>query len=255
LKRLHPEPSSTDAAERFKREALITAWLDHPNILPIYDMVVGADGHVELVMKLIQGQTLSDHCKSVLSDLAALDAQLTILLKVCDAVQFAHDAGVIHRDLKPDNIMVGRRGEVFVMDLGIAKLRSQVQRPMSIPLREAGSTFETHTAGGIFGTPAFMSPEQALGQISEVDERTDVFGLGAVLYFLLTGQAPYSGHRLGVTMDLARRGEIKRPKLAAPERPIRPELERLCMKALSRERADRYPSVTAFANDLQNAQK
>src|SRR5690606_16050683 len=74
LKRLHPELSSTDAAERFKREALITAWLDHPNILPIYDMVVGADGHVELVMKLIQGQTLSDHCKSVLSDLAALDA-------------------------------------------------------------------------------------------------------------------------------------------------------------------------------------
>lgn len=255
LKCLHNELINTDAAERFRREALITAWLDHPNILPIYDMVFRDGGPPELVMKLIHGQTLSDHCRGSLSDLMALDGQLTILQKVCDAVQFAHDAGVIHRDLKPDNIMVGRRGEVFVMDWGIAKLRSEVDHPMSVPLREAGATFETRTAGGIFGTPAFMAPEQALGQLSDVDERTDVFGLGAVLYFILTGKAPYPGHRLGQTMERARRGEVTRPKLATPDRPIRPELERLCMKALAKERSERYPTVTAFADDLHKAQK
>ncbi len=255
LKRINNELVDTEAAARFRREALITAWLDHPNILPIYDMVIKDDQPPRLIMKLIEGDTLTRHVDRLGTELATMDALLLTLQKACDAVQFAHDAGVIHRDLKPDNIMVGKHGQVYVMDWGIAKLITEKEAPIGISLSEAGAAFQTQFSGGLFGTPAYMAPEQATGRINQVDERTDVFGLGAVLYFILTGHCPYSGSRVNVILQRASRGEILRPKLRAPERPIRPELERLCMKALAHDPAERFPSVQAFSEALRTAQQ
>ncbi len=186
------------AAERFVEEARITGQLQHPGIPPIYRVGHLADGQPFLAMKLIKGCTLDELLKAN----AAVNT-LAVFEAVAQAVGYAHAHGVIHRDLKPANVMVGSFGEVQVMDWGLAKVLragSVSDGPGGDAIATPGTMIRTPRssgsdtqAGSVLGTPAFMPPEQAAGEIDKVDQRSDVFGLGAILCVLLTGKPPFAG--------------------------------------------------------------
>ncbi len=217
-------------------EAQITSQLDHPNIVPVHELGVDADGRTFFTMKLVRGRTLAEILAGAelrrRSD-RGLFLQLQVFLKVCDAVAFAHSRGVLHLDLKPANVMVGEFGEVYVMDWGLARVRGGGAR----------------AGGSTGGTLAYMSPEQARCAAEAIDERTDVFMLGGVLYEILTGQRP---HGEGSRMELVARAIASR--VDPPERMVDFELPaRLCriaMKALAADPAARYPSAAELARDV-----
>ncbi len=240
-----------DLRERFLDEARITGQLDHPNIVPIYD-IVESETDVEFTMKLVEGETLSSRLKRRPPSGGGADELprlLEIFLKVCDAIAFAHSRGVIHRDLKPSNIMIGEFGQVYVMDWGCAHIggaRRPSEQDESRPQRSV-----VDEPGTVIGTSAYMSPEQALGQLDAIDERTDVFGLGAVLYVILTGVSPYSGADDSEARSNARAAQVKHPAQASRGRTPPPELSAIAMRALAREKSDRYPSVTALHDDVE----
>ncbi len=250
LKVMDPElVHHSDAMKRFVDEARITGQLDHPNIVPIYDFADEGASTPEFMMKLVEGETLSARLKKLKNrpdiDLAVL---LEIFLKVCDAVAFAHSRGVIHRDLKPSNVMIGEFGQVYVMDWGCALVldRAAKAAPEVRPRRSAAEE-----RGTVIGTSAYMAPEQAWGKTEEIDERTDVFGLGAVLYQILTGTPPYPGPSEAAAMAAARAGLPRPPNEVALGRTPPAALATIAMKALSRERAERYPSVGALRHEIE----
>jgi eukaryotic-like serine/threonine-protein kinase len=247
LKVMHPELADhPDLRDRFLDEARITGQLDHPNIVPIYDLVESG-GEVEFTMKLIEGQTLSARLKRRTWSPDELPRLLEIFLKVCDAVAFAHSRSVIHRDLKPSNIMIGEFGEVYVMDWGCAHIGGgKARRGETMPRRTV-----VDAPGTVIGTSAFMAPEQALGQTDEIDERTDVFGLGAVLYVMLTGVPPYAGIDDSEERMHARAAAIKPPAEATKGRTPPPELSAIAMRALARDKADRFASVGALRDEVE----
>jgi serine/threonine-protein kinase len=201
---------------RFRAEAQITGQLQHPSIVPVHDFGTLADGRPFLAMKLIRGESLDRLLRQRPSVRDGLPRFLAIVEQVCQAVAYAHDQGVIHRDLKPLNVMVGAFGEVQVMDWGLAKRLRKGTAPAPEPEPEddpaatvawegAPEAAEGTQAGAILGTPAYMPPEQARGEIELIDERADVFALGAMLCTVLTGQPPYVG----------KRGEVLRQTMAA----------------------------------------
>jgi Flp pilus assembly protein TadD len=201
------------AAERFLAEARITGRLAHPVIVPVHGMGRLPDGRPWYTMKLVQGQTLAELLKDR-PDLAEGRMELLrVFSQVCQAVAFAHGQGVIHRDLKPHNVMVGAHGEVQVMDWGLAKVLERVDPPPAEEKGADGASAETrddrpHTrTGSILGTSAYMPPEQARGLVDQVDRRADVFGLGAILCEILTGRPPYTGSREDVPAQ-ARAGNL-----------------------------------------------
>lgn len=217
-------------AGRLAREAALTARLEHPNIVPVYDAGVAADGRLYYTMRLIRGRTLAE----ALGDCADREQRFSLLrhlLAVCDAVAYAHDQGVVHRDLKPANILVGYFGETQVADWGLAH-----------DLEEPG----TRTAGEIVGTPGYMSPEQARGE--PADPRADVFSLGAVLFEFIAGSRLRTGDRDAVTA-MATRGD---DDLGALERDKVPgELRAIATKALARRPVDRYANGAELAAELR----
>jgi tetratricopeptide (TPR) repeat protein len=192
-------PPDNPAVARFLEEAQITAQLQHHGIPPVHQSGTLPDGRPFLVMKLIKGHTLGQELKARANPAADRGRFLAVFEQVCQAVACAHEHQVIHRDLKPSNVMVGAFGEVQVMDWGLAKpLAAPAARPVGTPasgsevrtLRDTGGTYTQ--AGSMMGTPAYMPPEQAGGEIDKVDERADVFGLGAILCVVLTGEPPYT---------------------------------------------------------------
>lgn len=206
------------------------ARLDHPNIVPIHDLVADRDS-AYFVMKRVVGETLDarvDAQRGLGPD--GLHELLQVFLKVCDAVAFAHSRGVIHCDLKPENIMVGEFGEVYLMDWGIA---SQKSERMDTP---------PGARRAVRGTPAYMSPEQAEGSVTAISERTDIFGLGVVLYFILTGRPPFDGKTATQSLARARKGEHEDLESAAGWPPP-PGLVRIVRKAMSPAPQDRYATV------------
>jgi serine/threonine protein kinase len=254
LKVLHAPTPGPEAGERMLREARIIARLEHPGIVPVHDVGTLPDGRIFYAMKRVAGERLDRHLRAGLS----LSERLRLYERICEAVAFAHAHGVVHRDLKPENVMVGAFGEVLVLDWGLAKLLSDSPPGPLGPTTDAGrAALPGQTAQGtVLGTPGYMAPEQARGDVEGIDERTDVYALGAILYFLLVGHTPgrpADPQSQGPTATWpqgreARTRPIEAPRQADPALP-RP-LEAICLKALGADPADRYPSVSELAADV-----
>jgi serine/threonine protein kinase len=245
LKILDADDRGQQLESRLLDEARIIAGLEHPGIIPVHDSGALRDGRVFYAMKLVRGKRLDQEAATA-KDLALL---LRIFEKVCQAVAFAHAHRIIHRDLKPQNIMVGPFGEVLVLDWGVAKLLQSRRRPATDPTAlPVESSFDSpihQTAHGtVIGTPGYMAPEQARGEIDSVDERTDVYALGAILYFLLTGQTPSPS----APNDPGPEATVLPPRRLKPSVPK--PLEAICQKAMSADRGARYQTVGELSNDL-----
>ena len=238
--------------QRFIEEAQIAAQLDHPNVVPVHELSVSERGDLYFTMKLVEGRTMASMLDGHENDRRSFDSVapfLEIMVKVCDAVAFAHSRGVIHRDLKPGNIMVGSFGQVYVMDWGMARLldgRSDVSVGRDVR-RQSLDEY-----GEVVGTPAYMSPEQAYGLHDETDERSDVFALGAMLYHILTGEGPY--HAVASDDDemiaAARNCVIRPAERLATAAQLPRGLARIAMKAMAAAPADRYQTATEVKDDL-----
>lgn len=232
------EPDS-DAARRFVEEAQITGQLDHPNIVPVHALGEGKDGAVFFTMKLVRGNTLAEHLTELgprRLEARNLEQLIQILLKVCDAIAFAHHRGVVHRDLKPSNVMIGSHGQVYVMDWGLALL---LDGPRLVS-----------DAGKVIGTPGYMPPEQ-VDAAADVDERADVYGLGALLYRMLTGSAPHRGDTALEKVKSTVAGNILPPERACADAVLPPELCRIAMHAMQLDPEERYASVFDMQCDLE----
>jgi serine/threonine-protein kinase len=239
-----PAASDADTTAAFLDEARIMGGLDHPGIVPVYDLQHDAPGGTpRLLMKLVDGRTLADLLRATPEPPSGLRLErlLGVVVKVCDAVSFAHSRGVIHRDLHAGNVMVGSYGQVYVMDWGLA-----VRRGGRTPARPP-------FPGGAFGsgTPAYMAPEQAWGRDDEIDERTDVFGIGALLYEMLTLRSPFAGETFAEVLQAARDGRIVPPDQATPAHEPPARLCEIIVRALAADRAERHPTVDALRDDLE----
>lgn len=256
---------------RFLEEAQVTSQLDHPGVIPVHELGLDQSGKVYFTMRLVKGRTATEvfyHAREQVDGWTTVRA-LEVILKICDTMAYAHDKGVLHRDLKPANVMVGRFGEVYVMDWGLAKVTGHADRHdlrirkdkatgesriASTRQRDAGTDADASVVsmdGQQLGTPSYMSPEQARGE--ELDARADVYSIGAMLYELLTGRAPYvvPGSRKPAY-------RILDDVLDGPPKPIEDisrgvpaELVAIANKAMERERADRYASVLALGADIR----
>jgi serine/threonine-protein kinase len=247
-----------DLQRRFLEEAQIGGQLQHPGLVPVHELGHLPDRRPFFTMKLVKGRTLADHLKERASPAVDLPRLLTIFEQVCQTVAYAHSRGVIHRDLKPANVMVGSFGEVQVMDWGLAKLLGQPPAPQpaggvgasTIYSSRASDTDESATrAGTVLGTPAYMPPEQARGQVDHLDERCDVFGLGAVLCEILTGQPPYCGTREQV-VAAATQGDLDDACARLERCGADAELVRLAQQCLAFKPLDRPANADAVARAL-----
>ncbi|MEA2747716.1 MAG: eukaryotic-like serine/threonine-protein kinase [Myxococcales bacterium] len=257
LKTLHGHlRASEDAVRMFVREARLTGLLDHPHIVPVYDIGERENDRLYFAMKLVEGQTLGDVIRALPRgplDTATLYALLDIVTKVCDALAFAHSRGVLHCDIKPANVMVGEFGQVYVMDWGIARLIAAEGSPASAPdpsAKPAGPTAASATDNSVIGTPCYMSPEQARGDRAKLCTRSDVFLLGSLLYEIVTRQPPYSSSDRTETLSLAVSAAFPAPRKIAKDGAVPPELERIVLRAMAKKPEDRYPSVLALREDL-----
>jgi len=236
--------SSGELAARMWQEATIIARLEHPGIVPIHDLGQTTDGRVFYVMRLVEGRRLDEYA----SQTESLAERLRVFLKVCETVAFAHASGVLHRDLKPENIMVGPFGEVMVMDWGVAKVMPRMTTDEVDDRSRAHAMLNTHSGNGtahgtVVGTPDYMAPEQAAGRTDLLNERMDVYSLGAVLYFLLTERSPLVANE---------RATFERSPIAPRE--LNPKLPRaiaaICVKAMSPDQNGRYASAQELAAEI-----
>ncbi len=256
---------SSIGLERFVREARVQGQLEHPAVLPVYDLGVDPEGHVYFTMKRVRGTPLD----TVLDDIALgdLDVQalhprrrlLTAFVQVCRAIDFAHSRGVLHRDLKPANVMLGEYGEVHVLDWGLAKIigtdgqRGDRERVGDVPEEgESGDSGSTPTlAGSVLGTPGYMSPEQARGETDGLDGRTDVYSLGAILFEIVFREALHGGPGAAARMGSTLVGAEMRASERTHGGEVPPELEALCQKACALDADYRIPSARALAEAVE----
>ena len=249
VKTLAPRFSGQEQeVERFVREAQLTARLEHPNVVPIHDLCIGPDGGVAFTMRLIEGRTLGEQIRESGSEGTETDRLYDMLqsfLKVCDAVAFAHSREVIHCDIKPDNIMVGTFGEVYLMDWGVSAFSQNARYEVGMP-EAPGQQL------AVRGTPEYMAPEQAAGRGDEIDIRTDVFSLGAVLYEILTRKAPFQAETIEASLDRARACAFT-PPMSVPGAVIAPGIVAIAMKAMAAHPQDRHGSVLELRKDVDRA--
>lgn len=254
-----------EAGERFLREAKVTGQLEHPNIVPVYEIGERDDGSVYYTMKYVRGKTMAARLREIRKDEKLSDEQksaerlklLDAFVAMCNAIAFAHSRGVIHRDIKPENVMLGDFGETMLLDWGLARVKNQKdyavknrpkERNISDSLRESADASKTQD-GYIIGTPAYMPPEQGRGDQEEVDEKSDIYSLGSVLYEILAGAPPYEGPTAGLVLQAM---------LTSPPAPIAdknrfapPELVAVCEKAMAREKKDRFKSAMEISLQVQ----
>ncbi len=245
-------PVDPETLRRFLREAQITAQLTHPNIVGVHEVGQRSDGTHYYTMRVVYGRTLAEALRSAPS----LSSRLALLGHVsglCQAIAFAHSKSVVHRDIKPENVMIGEFGEAIVLDWGLAKLRDRDdphQDTLLRSMRPAGSRPSTATmVGTVFGTPHYMSPEQARGDVEAIDERSDVWSLGVVLFVLIAGKTPFASESLFGLLAQVQEGNAPQldPKITgAPA-----ELAAIVRKALQAKPEHRYPTAQELARDLE----
>ena len=234
IKVLNPPDVAQDLKQRMIREAQIIARLEHPGIVPVHDVGLLPDGRVFYAMKYVRGRRLDEYA----AETESIRDRLRKFQAACDAVAFAHAHGVIHRDLKPQNIMIGSFGEVLVLDWGVAKILHRPEPAASeadtlrLPGNNSNHKPGDTTQGTIIGTRHYMSPEQARGEVDRLDERSDVYSLGAVLCFLLTNEAP----------------KTARPRTVNPK--VSKAAEAICLKAMSPEMDARYAAAVELSRDI-----
>jgi serine/threonine-protein kinase len=260
LKEIQPRHAENPASrERFLTEAEITGGLEHPGIVPVYGLGTSADGRPFYAMRFIKGETLMEAAArfhAAPADFAGVEFRQLArrFLDVCDTIAYAHSRGVLHRDLKPGNVMLGPYGETLVVDWGLAKPLGRPEpaavegdvEPALRPTAGCGSVTQT---GQAVGTPGFMSPEQAEGRLDQLGPASDVYSLGATLYVLLTGKAPFAGEVPAVLAQV-RAGSFPPPRQVNPRVP-RP-LDAVCRKAMALRPEDRYPTAQALAAELEH---
>jgi serine/threonine-protein kinase len=260
LKQIHEEHADDpDSRQRFIAEAEITGGLEHPGVVPVYGLGADARGRPYYAMRFIKGDSLKAAVarfhgdRSLKQDPGRRSLELRKLLRrftdVCNAADYAHSRGVIHRDLKPANIIVGKHGETLLVDWGLAKSVGRVDRSVgeeTIAPTSSGSS-ETQP-GSALGTPAYMSPEQARGELNTLGPRSDVYSLGATLYCLLTGKPPFEAEDIGSVLHAVEEGQFSRPTQL--DLAIDKALEAVCLKAMATAPEDRYPTPKALADDL-----
>ena len=247
---------------RFQQEAEITGRLEHPGIVPVYALGTRADGRIYYAMRFIKGESLEQatnnfHEQRGAEPLAAKALEFRNLLRrftdVCNTISYAHSRGILHRDLKPANIMLGKYGETLVVDWGLAKQidvdETESMRAESLIMPESGSGSAPTQYGSAVGTPQYMSPEQAAGRLDRMGPSTDVFGLGATLYHILTNRPPQSDDSIERILDRVEHGEFPRPREIDPGIPR--SLEAVCLKALATRPSDRYPGPRELELDLE----
>ncbi|MBL8858958.1 MAG: SUMF1/EgtB/PvdO family nonheme iron enzyme [Planctomycetes bacterium] len=264
------DPSTpTMHTARFVEEAQVAGQLDHPGIVPVHEMGLDAEGQFYFTMKLVRGRTLEGVLELARNgtDGWSTTRVLHVLLRVCEAMGYAHERGVLHRDLKPSNIMLGDHGEVYVMDWGLARLLARPDHALPVP-EDGSSALHSARSGGsssgssspfvtendrVVGTPTFMSPEQAVGASAVLNPQSDIYSVGAILYTVLTGRAPYSepGKRIDnrAVWVALHRGPPQR--VAELARGVAPELVSICEKAMARELHERYATMSELAEDLR----
>jgi WD40 repeat protein/serine/threonine protein kinase len=255
----HPESRA-----RFLTEARVTGALEHPGIVPVYGLGVYQDGRPYYAMRFIKGDSLKDaidtfhapdrNRKGASASERSLELRqlLRRFVDVCNAIAYAHDKGVIHLDLKPANVMLGKFGETLVVDWGLAKVMGQADveaTTASVLVRSGDSAFLTQ-AGRALGTPAFMSPEQAAGRLDLLSPASDTYSLGATLYCLLTGQTPFIEKDVGVVLARVQKGDFKPPRQVNASVP--PALEAVCLKATALKAQDRYCSARELAEEIEH---
>ncbi len=268
LKELKPtQAQSVRNRERFFREAQLTAQLEHPGVVPVYEYSANADeSRCYYTMRFVKGQTLTeviqethDRRKSTTrAGISELIKLLNTFVSICQTIAYAHSRDIIHRDLKGDNVIVGDFGEVIVLDWGLAKrldettmetVADSILGETLIVSEDENQTAEGTLQGEKLGTPAYMAPEQALGRIDQINKRTDIYGLSAILYQILTGEPPFSGTSIVDVLNQVIHEPPTPPSESFSDIPH--ELEKICLQGLSKNRDDRQRSASQLAGQIQ----
>jgi serine/threonine-protein kinase len=256
---LPPRKSHVSTIKGFVKEAKIHGLLEHPNIIPLHELGLLHEAGLFFTMKQVQGETLTEILTAIKRgnpdylEKYTTYALLSIFRKVCDAIAYAHSLGIIHQDIKPDNIIVGQYGEVFLIDWGAARVVGDVNKEglaQFLLLKDMQAETESGSLGRLQGTPSFMSPEQACSERHEVDIRSDIFLLGATLYTIFTLTLPYMGKTVSDVLQKAKTRKLIPPDQRSPERQIPEEACRIILKAMAYHKTDRYQTVEALAQDI-----
>ncbi len=243
---------------RLLREARVTAQLQHPNTVPVYEIGKDNQGRLYFAMKRIEGENLFQILMRIARNDEAtvkafsLDRMLGIVVQASHALNYAHNHGVIHRDVKPENIMIGRYGETMLMDWGVAKVWGMAHESVDEDEGPGSPVFERLTVTGKRpGTPLYMSPEQVLGN-KNIDERSDIFSMGVVLYEMLALREPFRGHNVHETFDNIIHETPQPPSEVGAHFDVPKRLDEICRKAMEKDPKDRYQSIQLMIDDIRD---